>query len=315
MRQKIFFAFVILGLTAVVTGAQPPRRAIAITIDDLPVSSARGDIGTLREITKNLLAKIKAANVPAIGFVNETQLYHDEMRDEPEVDLLREWLDAGLELGNHTFSHHSINDGLEAYEVDILKGEPITKELLAKYGKEMRYFRHPYLDTGLTLKIKSDFNRFLKEHGYIIAPVTMDNSDWIFADAYEKAFVSGDAKLMKRIGTAYVPYVRSKMVYWERQSVRLFGREIRQIILLHANFINSVYLGDLVRMLKRRGYRFVSLADAMRDKAYRLPDRYIQPGGISWLHRWALAKGKGYLLPGEPLTPKFVMKAAGVESE
>lgn len=179
----------------------------------------------------------------------------------------------------------------------------------------MRYFRHPYLWTGLSLETKSDLGAFLSEHGYTIAPVTIDNADWIFARAYDNAFDKGDKKLMKQIGAAYVPYLEAKTDYWERQSGKLFGREIKQILLLHANYINSDYFDDLARMYKKRGYKFVSLDEALKDEAYRLPDNYVRRNGISWLHRWAFDKGKENILADEPKTPDFVMKAAGVDSE
>ena len=291
-------------------------RQIAITIDDLPVVSPRKDITTRQQITKNLLSKITKAKVPAIGFVNENKLYTNDIRDEQQVNLLRMWLKAGLELGNHTFSHMSLHDNpLEKYEADILKGEIITKELLQANGMKIRYFRHPYLWTGLTLQIKADLGRFLKEHSYTIAPVSIDNGDWIFASAYEKAFAKGDRKLMKQIGNAYVPYLEAKMDYWERQSTKLFNREIRQILLLHANYINSEYFDDIAKMLKKRGYKFITLEESLKDEAYKLPDNFVKRNGISWLHRWALDKGKELLVPNEPKVPEFVLKAAEVDSE
>ena len=120
---------------------------------------------------------------------------------------------------------------------------------------------------------------------------------------------------MKRVGEAYVPYMENKIDYWERQSVKLFGREVRQTLLIHANFINSDYLDDLAKMLKKRGYEFVTLEEALKDEAYLLPDTFIKRAGISWLHRWALDRGRETVLPDEPKVPDFVMKAAGVDSE
>jgi peptidoglycan/xylan/chitin deacetylase (PgdA/CDA1 family) len=296
--------------------AQKTQRSIAVTIDDLPVVSTRKDLKNRQEITRKLLAHITKAKVPAIGFVNENKLYNGEKRDEAQIDLLRSWLGAGLELGNHTFSHVNIaNVSLEKYEEEILKGEIITKELLQTKGMKMRYFRHPYLWTGLSLETKSDLEKFLSEHNYTIAPVTIDNSDWIFASAYDKAFDKGDKKLMAQIGAAYVPYLEAKMDYWERQSVKIFGREIKQILLIHANFINSDYFDDIAKALKKRGYKFVRLEEALKDEAYKLPDNFVRRNGISWLHRWALDKGKENILPDEPKTPDFVLKAAGLESE
>lgn len=315
--KKILFVLAAVFFLNVFSSAQAEQRQVAVTIDDLPVVSTRADLKNRREITKKLLAHIKKAHVPAIGFVNENKLYAaGEKRDEAQIDLLRMWLDARLELGNHTFSHMSLHDNpLETYQANITKGEIITKELLAAKGMKMRYFRHPYLWTGLTPEIKAQLGSFLSANGYTIAPVTIDNSDYIFARAYDNAFDKGDKKLMRAIGAAYVPYIEAKTDYWERQSKKIFGREIRQILLLHANFINADYFDDLARMYKKRGYRFVTLEDALKDEAYKLPDNFVRRNGISWLHRWALDKGRENILPDEPKVPEFVLKASGFDSE
>lgn len=315
MIRRLLFTAIFLQFV-IAAGAQSPNRTVAITIDDLPVVSTRRDIENRREITKKLLAHIKHSKVPAIGFVNENKLYTGDTRDERQVDLLRMWLDAGLELGNHTYSHRSLNTiPLDDYEADLLKGETVTRELLASKKKTLRYFRHPFLQTGRTIEIKQQFDKFLRDHGYTIAPITFDNADYIFSRAYDNTFDKKDVALMKRVGEAYVPYMEAKLEYWERQSTKLFGREITQTLLIHANFINSDYFDDLAAMFRRRGYKFVTLEEALKDEAYRLPDTYIGPAGISWLHRWAREKGKEYILPDEPKVPEFVLKASGFESE
>lgn len=314
MKFIIFLLCVLFS--AFIVNAQKTNRFIAVTIDDLPVVAKNSNLKTRQEITRKLLSHITKARVPAVGFVNERKLYTDEKRVEAEIDLLKKWLDSGLELGNHTFSHMSLHDNpLEKYEADILKGEIITKELLAGKNQKIRYFRHPYLWTGLDLETKAKLAKFLREHNYTIAPVTIDNADYIFARAYDNAIEKNDKQLQKQIGAAYVPYLEAKTDYWERQSVELFGREIKQIMLLHANSINSDYFDDVAKMLKRRNYKFVTLEEALKDEAYQLPDTFTRRNGISWLHRWALAKGRENILPDEPKVPDFVLKAAGMESE
>jgi len=311
--MKIAFLLIVF---AAQTFAQTSTRTIAVTIDDLPVVSTRRDLKNRQEITKKLLAHIKKAKVPAIGFVNENKLYRDDKRVEAEVDLLRMWLDAGLELGNHTYSHRSADAiDVKAYTDDILRGEVITKELLKAKGREIRYFRHPFLQTGSDMKVKTAIYKFLSEHNYTVAPISFDNADYIFSRAYDNAFDKKDVKLMKQVGDAYVPYMEKKLDYWERQSMKLLGREISQTLLIHANFINSDYFDDLAAMFKRRGYRFVTLEEALKDEAYRLPDNFTRRAGISWLHRWTLDKGREYVLPDEPMVPGFVLKASGFDSE
>jgi len=311
------FLTILLALVfAIELSAQVSTRQIAVTIDDLPVVSTRRDLQNRQEITKKLLGHMKKAKIPAIGFVNENKLYNGDERNEESIDLLRMWVNAGLELGNHTFSHRSLNQiALADYQADLLKGQTITKELLAKKGKEVRYFRHPFLQTGRTMDVKANFDRFLAANGYTIAPISFDNADYIFSRAYDNAFDRGDKPLMQKVGDAYVPYMEAKLDYWERQSMKLFGREIAETLLIHSNFINSDYLDDLALMFRKRGYKIVSLEEALKDDAYRLRDTYIGPAGISWLHRWALERGKEFIVPDEPKVPDFVLKASGFESE
>ena len=317
LRSKAIGIIAVLLIGAGTMYAQQrPVRTVAVTIDDLPVVSTRRDLENRQNITRKLLSHITKAKIPAIGFVNENKLYAGDKRDDVQVALLRMWTAAGLELGNHTFSHRSLNAiPLADYQADLLKGEAITKELLAERGKKIRFFRHPFLQTGRTMDVKAGFDAFLSQNGYTIAPITFDNADYIFSRAYDIAFDRGDKKLMKEVGNAYVPYMERKLDYWERQSVKLLGREMSQTLLIHANFINSDYLDDLARMFKRRGYRFVQLETALQDDAYRLPDTYIGPAGISWLHRWAREKGRDFILPEEPTVPEFVLKLSGFESE
>jgi peptidoglycan/xylan/chitin deacetylase (PgdA/CDA1 family) len=306
----------IVLLAAASAFGQGVVRTVAVTIDDLPVVSTRRDLKNRQDITRKLLGHLKRSKIPAIGFVNENKLYANGSLDESQVALLKMWVDAGMELGNHTYSHRSLNAiELAEYQSDLLKGEAVTRALLGGKGKELRYFRHPYLQTGRSMEVKAQFDAFLKKHGYTIAPVSFDNADYIFSRAYDIAFDRGDRELMTRVGEAYIPYMEAKLDYWERQSNRLFGREISQTLLLHANFINSDYMDDLAAMFKRRGYSFVTLERALSDEAYRLPDTYIGPAGISWLHRWAREKGREFIVADEPKVPEFVLKLSGFESE
>jgi peptidoglycan/xylan/chitin deacetylase (PgdA/CDA1 family) len=307
-------AFIFGLLLSLATIAQ--TRTISVTIDDLPVVVTQSDAKKREDITRRLLGHIKKAKVPAIGFVNENKLFTDGKRNEEQVALLKMWIDAGLELGNHSFSHRSAEDlSVEDYTNDILRGEVITKELLAKNGMKMRYYRHPFLQTASDLTKKAAIYKFLADHNYTVAPITFDNADYIFARAYDIARDKADADLMKRVGEAYVPYMEAKLDYWERQSMKTLGRPMSHTLLLHANSINAEFFDDLAAMMVKRGYKFVSLGESLKDEAYRLPDKFTRRAGISWLHRWTLDKGREFVLPDEPMVPEFVLKASGFTSE
>ena len=317
MKSSLVLLMVVLApLTAVPQSPNPLQknhREIAVTFDDLPIAGVLShDLASSRTITSKLLTAITAHRIPAVGFVNEGKLRGDGGVDATRVDLLRMWLDAGLELGNHTYSHLDLNrTPLPAFEEDLLRGEAVTRPLLRARGMTLRFFRHPFLHTGRDLDTKRQFEAFLATHGYRVAPVTIDNDEYIFAAAYDRASARGDRDLMRRVAEAYVPYMEAKLEFFERNSRDLVGYEMRQILLLHANPMNAEHFGALARMIERRGYRFITLDRALEDAAYESPDAYVGSGGITWLHRWALTKGVGKdFFAGEPTVPAFVEKAA-----
>ena len=315
-------AALILALAAVTAVAEPPRRQIALTFDDLPANSTRRDVATHAAITDKLLAGLARHRIPAIGFVNEGKLQTGadaaaEETDPARVALLERWLEAGLELGNHTYSHPSLyRTPLHEFQADVLRGEKVTRRLLGERGRVLTYFRHPFLNTGPDLATKAAFEAFLGEHGYRVAPVSIDNSEWIYARAYDHAVDRDDRAMARRVADAYVPYMDAVLAYYEQQSRALLSYELKQILLLHANRLNAETLDALIAMMKRRGYAFISLGEALTDEAYSLRDNYAGRAGITWLHRWALTEGKrGGFFKGEPEVPEFVMAGAGVDSQ
>ena len=161
---------------------KPPTRSMAVTFDDLPaVSVVKGDPASLLAFTDRLLAVFSRFHIPIVGFVNEGKL---SVRGEgldgqrSRIELLQRWIAAGLELGNHTYSHRSLNDlPIEEFEADVVRGEAVTAALLSTQGRGLRYFRHPFLQVGLDLDKRRAFEAWLKGRGYTIAPVTVDNDE------------------------------------------------------------------------------------------------------------------------------------------
>ena len=290
-------------------------REVAITIDDLPSVSVLGsDFGQAERTTADLVSALSRHQIPAIGFVNERKLAPDGTVEPRRVALLQQWIDAGLELGNHSYSHPDLNTtSLEAYEADVVEGETITRRLMTSAGKSLRYFRHPFLHTGRTLELRRELFAFLTSRGYRVAPVTIDNSDYVFAAAFDRVSATGNTAGAERIAAAYIDYMEAVTAYYEQQAVAIVGRDIAQTLLIHANALNAATLDRLAARLEARRYRFVPLDRALRDPAYELPDTYAGPGGITWLHRWAItAKTPPAVFKGEPGVPEWINSAAAL---
>ncbi|HSB54967.1 MAG TPA: polysaccharide deacetylase family protein [Gemmatimonadales bacterium] len=301
------------GALLLLQAAAAPR-SVAVTFDDLPVISVVASPEAARDTTTTrLLAAIRKHAVPAIGFVNENKLLDTAGALVPaRVTYLRQWLSAGLELGNHTWSHLDLHRvTLQEYEAEIIRGDSVTRQLMTQAGRTLRYFRHPFLHTGRSLAVRDSLNQFLAGHGYRVAPVTIDNSDYVFAAAYDRARTTGNAALALRIRHDYLGYMDTVTAFYQHQSQAILGRELPQILLLHANRLNADTFDELAGMLERRGYRFVTLETALQDPAYSFRDEYAGPAGITWLHRWAMTAGMpGSTFRGEPEVAAWVADAA-----
>ena len=305
--KKIIFVFLCLCISQSIFA----QRQIAITFDVL-IFVPQDDLTQMKTLTQKLLTTLKKNKVPAIGFVNETKL-HKPNEEAARTAILKMWIDAGFELGNHTYSHLDMFKATaEEFQKDLLSGEVVTKKILAAKGKQERYFRHPYLNTGATPDQKSAFDKIIADNHYTVAPVTVDNGDYIFASVYAEALKKNDRAMMKRIADAYIPYMNSVLDFYEKQSKSLLGYELKQILLVHANTINANHFEEMVQMMKKRGYQFISLEEALRDKAYQLTDSYTGRNGTSWIQRWAWTQKHQPTIKQfkeEPNVPEFIQKA------
>src|ERR1700723_945744 len=288
-------------------GTPPSQRTIAVTVDDLPGAIpgndfAMGDLKELQKINHAIPAILKSHHAWAIGFVNERKLQVQGERDA-RAGLLQMWLEAGLTLGNHTFSHADFQiTPLAQYEDETIRGEVVNTALLKAQGQTEKYFRHPYLNTGPTAEAKTAFEVFLKERGYTIAPVTVEDADYVFNDVLQYAAEKKDKKLAAKAKKEYLEYVDTVFDYAEKESEEMFGRQIPQTLLVPDNALNTECLDALLGKLEKRGYRFVSLDAALADPAYATADLYVGTG-ILWMDRWKLALGMKLDLSKGPEPP------------
>ncbi len=294
--------------SAAVSGGPAPRRTVAVTVDDLPFVSYGLPFEAVRPLSRELVAALAARKVPAVAFVNEDRLFVPGEVDA-RIALLTEWLDAGMELGNHTWGHTGLTrTPVPAMKDAVLRGEVVTRWLLERRGRTIRWFRHPYTHTGTTREAKEEFEAFLSSRGYAVAPFSIEHEDWVFASADAKLAADGDRDGQARLLTAYLENLDARVAFYEERSRALFGREVPQVLLTHANALNARAMPRLLERLERRGYAFVPLDEALSDPAWKSPDGYVGKHGPSWLHRFAAARGEdvGKLFAAEPEAPKWV---------
>ena len=280
------WALAVFFLFAAASNARGATGKVALTFDDLPALSVFTDQPYVNYLNFMLLRGLRRHHLPAIGFVNEGKL--DEINRDQQIANLEKWLDAGMNLGNHTFSHESPDAlGARGYIEDIARGEPVTRGLLKKRGRPLEWFRHPYLETGVPEAVKHEIDDWLAVHGYRIAPVTIDANDWEFAEPYDDAIARHDEARRLRIKAQYLAYTERTIAWYQSASQALVGRQIAFVMLLHATRLNADSVDDLAAVLRRRKLRGVTLEEAMKDSAYRIHDPYVGHDGIDWIERWS----------------------------
>jgi len=270
-KKPLFF---LLALLIPVVGL---AKEVAISIDDLPFVGA---IHFSQEHQKQMFMKVLRAfdkyQIQASTFVigGRVQDHHEELLDE----VVR----RGHIVGNHTFSHpyfkrHTVAE----YKSDILKGEQALKPWMS--GK--KYFRYPMLHRGDTLEKKLAMFKFLAEQEYTIAPVSIDNDEWKFARDYTGELLAGNKKRALKIGKSYLAHMKERTQYFQNLAKKKLGRDVKHILLLHMNQLNSDYLPTLLRWYSEQGWKFITLEEALSDPLYSMEDLYVGNRGISYLER------------------------------
>lgn len=278
-------------ISVLAQGAAPATREMVLSFDDVPVVATCAP-DAIRQITARLTDVLERRGIPSAALVTPIECVNPTLLRE----TLRRWREVGATIGNHSHTHPDLNGTpTEAYFDGIQRAQERIDEAVPTGG---RWFRPPYLHTGNDRAKKEALAAYLADEGYRMAPVTVDNQEWVYAGVYDAAVEAGDAALAERALDGYLRHLEESVVFYEDLSRAVFGREIPQVLLLHANQLNADHLDAVIDLLEARGYGFISLETATQDPAYASEDPYVGPRGLSWLQRWALAKGVD--VPAEP---------------
>ncbi|OFZ45941.1 MAG: hypothetical protein A2381_19615 [Bdellovibrionales bacterium RIFOXYB1_FULL_37_110] len=252
-------------------------KELAVTIDDLPIVHASAFTKKQQEIIFNkILNTLDKFNIKIVGFVIGKEVAsHNHY-------MLNTLLAKGHLIGNHTYSHpYYKHVTIDFYCNDVMKGEKILESWLS----EPKYFRYPMLHQGETQYKKETMKNFLLEKHYAIAHVSIDNDEWMYNDDYEKAFFNQDKNKMKKIGINYLEHMKEKTYFFELMANNKLGRNIKHVLLIHMNLLNSDYLEKLLEWYKKEKWNYITLQEALSDPVYKIEDQYIGDRGISFLER------------------------------
>lgn len=219
----------------------PPNlysSSLLLTFDDFPCQRETG-FEEQYKINKSIQDTLQKYGTSAMVFVNSCGIYRDENWKKREK-MLSDWARAGHDVGNHTYSHPPLSKTtVFNYKIDIIKCEPVLKRILHEYGRELKYFRYPFLDYGKNVEQRVQIKTFLRSRGYEVVSITLDTLDWKF----NRMLYDGDntAKAL------FVAYVKSQLDKHIQNS--------KNIILFHINRLTSECLEDIIQYAKSIGYK------------------------------------------------------------
>jgi peptidoglycan/xylan/chitin deacetylase (PgdA/CDA1 family) len=257
-RRLAVAAATVLLLTAMSVNGQDAKQ-MAITLDDLPFGYGRGlTIEQRREAVNRVLAALRRHNVRAAAFVVGGALT-DQNRSL--VDLVS---DAGHTIGNHSFSHRDFGlVSVEDYAIDIQKGGDAIKPWL----RGTHFFRYPLLRQGDTSEKRDAILNWLSLRGIRVAPVTIDNEDFVYNQRLVDGLAEGRTIDLR---DEYLNHMLQMAADYDTKARKLVGRPIKHVLLLHMNYLNALYLDDLLQRFRDNGWSFIPFEEALTDEVYAL---------------------------------------------
>ncbi len=254
------------------------RPSIAITMDDVHWEYIPEDRRSEAEDRLlSHLSKTQAFLFAAGGAV-----------DNPHgAAIMKSWSAAGHRIGNHTYSHKVSNKMKpEEFEADILRCEGV----LRGYSGFRKWFRFPALKEGQTSELRDRFRSFLARHNYRNGPITVDASDWYYNQRLISRLTAERGFDVSRYREPYLAHVWDRAQFYDQLSRQVLGRSVPHTLELHYNLVNALFLGDLLRMFRSKGWGVIDAEEAFSDQVFtRQP--HTAPAGESLL--WALAKETG----------------------
>lgn len=256
---------VLLAACFALTALPATAQQLAITWDDLPAHGPLPPGETRVEIAQKIISAMQQAKLPPVyGFVNGVQT-----QNEPaSAPVLQLWRDAGLPLGNHTWSHMNLNTNpLADWEQDVTRNEPMLRQYMG--DADWRWLRFPYLSEGDTAQKRTAERRFLASRGYKIASVTMSFGDYLYNEPYARCVSKKDSAAIAKLETSYLAAADAAIVYSRSMSKALYGHDIPYVLLMHVGAFDARMLPRLLALYRERGFSFVTLEKAESAPFYK----------------------------------------------
>lgn len=270
----------------------PAAVEVAVTVDDLPAHGPLLPGADRVHLAQRFIEVFQTHHLPPVfGFVNGIRA-----AEEPASQrVLSVWTKAGNHLGNHTYSHVSLDAvALPAYFADLERGEAIL-DVEEPTWRSLKVFRYPFLFEGNTSEKREGVRRYLSAHGYAVAEVSVEADDWAFNRPFVRCAQQGNRSALDKLQRRFIEVHVAELESMVRLTRALAGHDVRQILLLHLGTADADALDKLLTSYEQAGVRWISLPDALADPFYALDPGVPFPFGAAF--PYLVAKSRGVAAP------------------
>ncbi|GAB5519194.1 MAG: hypothetical protein RhofKO_14450 [Rhodothermales bacterium] len=256
-------------------------KEITVTLDDAPLMRYYTHPSPWHRtlVVDSLMNAVQRFSAPTTVFA-----IGNTVNEPGGRQLLDLFLQRGAMLGNHTMSHPNFAEiSQDQARMEITGAQAVLEPIAQGYGQQVRYFRFPQLSEGASIEQRNQYQQMLAANDLTNARVTISTDDWRYDAEYTELELAGEWEERYEVGQRYMQHIRDSIALWERTADELTGRNIRHVMLLHANRINRDYLGQILAELQAAGYTFISLDRAYQDPIYQQEATWTSPNGTSFL--------------------------------
>ena len=283
MKKIILTLFTLIALISFNYSIEKKEKPkVCITFDDGSVNDM--SVYTSAVWNDMLLQTLQKHKLQTVFFAAGNPLDNEKGRTVLEL-----WSKQGHWISNHTYSHKSY--GISATTYDFFTADFLRNDsLINKYKTYAKLFRFPYLKEGDTKEKRDEFRAFLESQGYRNGYVTIDASDWYVNSRLLKRLKENPKADINGYKKFYLQHIFERATYYNNLSLKITGRQITHSLLLHHNLTSALFMDDLIKMFKEKGWEVVNASEAYKDEIYKKSPNVI-PAGESLI--WALAKESG----------------------
>lgn len=256
---------------------------VAITMDDIDMNNSDTPKLSIDERNLAILDALRRhSGLKAALFVCGMRVDNENGRNH-----LRAWDKDGHIIANHSYSHfYYPNTEFDKFTQDVLRGEAIIKDS----SNFQKLFRFPYLKEGDTLEKRNKMRAFLQTHGYNMGYVTIDTSEWVIDSRLRDRLKKQPNADLSSYRNFYLEHMWDRAMFYDNLARKVLGRPVKHTLLIHHNLVSALFLGDLLRMFDRKGWKLIDAKEAFTDPVFSAAPN-ITPAGESII--WALAKESG----------------------